>query len=458
MSTPLTYLKNHEGRFLEELLDFLRIPSVSPLSAHKEDVARAAAFLEEKLKKAGADKVYLIPTEGNPLVYAEKIIDPKRPTILVYGHYDVQPAEPLDLWETPPFSPEIRNGRMYARGASDDKGQLYMHVKALEIMQATGTLACNIKFIIEGEEEIGSPQIQQFLQHQANRQLLQSDVILVSDNPMLSLETPSLDIGLRGAAAFQVTVEGPNRDLHSGAYGGAVANTAEMLCRILAQMKDAEGRVLIPGFYDEVAELSPKERQELNSHFDDEAYKKSIGLDELFGEKGYTTKERASIRPTFEINGIQSGYTGEGIKTILPAKALAKITIRTVPYQDTKKLSKAIRQHIASLAPTGVRVHVEQIFGDGYDAFLSDKNNKGVQVACKAYEKVLGKRPLLLRRGGTIPILTQFQKFIQPDVVNFGFGLDSDAIHSPNESFHVENFLKGIQTIIAFYEEFFAHS
>ena len=449
------YLDTHQERFLQELFDFLRIPSISTISSHKQDVEQAAIFVKEKLEKAGADKAYLIPTEGHPLVYGTKMVDHNLPTVLVYGHYDVQPVDPLDLWKTPPFEPNIRDGKIYARGASDDKGQVYMHIKALEAMMQNEMLRCNVKFLIEGEEETGSANIQKFLQKKENLDLIASDVVLVSDTTLLSMENPSITMSLRGIAAFSIEVEGPKRDLHSGAYGGAVANPVEMLCRILAQVKDADGRILIPGFYDDVVPLSEEERKALQAQpFDLAHYKDDLGIDEVFGEKGYSTIERIGVRPTFEVNGISGGYAGEGIKTVLPAKALAKVTIRTVAQQNTPKLAQKLKDFISSLAPQGVRVTVRSIHGGGEQPFMTNPDGQGIKAACQAFEKVWGQRPLLTRQGGSIPILSTFQKALGVDVVNLGFGLPGDHIHSPNEHFGVVNFLKGIKTIVAFYEAF----
>lgn len=455
MNSLNQYLGTHQDRFIQELFDFLRIPSISTISSHNKDVEKAAIFVKDQLQKAGTDTAYLMTTKGHPLVYGEKIIDQDLPTVLVYGHYDVQPVDPLDLWETPPFEPDIRDGKIYARGASDDKGQVYMHIKAFEAMVKTGTLTCNVKFLIEGEEESESTAIQSFLQKKENLDLIAADVVLVSDTALLSMETPSIDISLRGIAAFEIEVQGPKRDLHSGAYGGAVANPAEMLCKLLSQLKDDHGRILIPGFYDDVAELSAEERKALDDQpFDLAQYKKEVGVDEVFGEKGYSTIERLGVRPTFEVNGINSGYTGEGIKTVLPAKASAKITIRTVAHQDTPKLAQQVKDYITSLAPQGVRVSIKSIHGNGEQPFMTNPESQGIKAACQAFETVWGKRPLLTRQGGSIPILATFQEALGIDVVNLGFGLDSDHIHSPNEHFGVANFAKGIETIAAFYQAF----
>ncbi len=451
----IQYLQEHQNRFLEELFDFLRIPSISTIATHKPAIEKAALFVEDKLKKAGADKAYLIQTKGNPLVYAEKIIDRSLPTVLVYGHYDVQPADPLELWETPPFEPTLREGKIYARGASDDKGQIYMHIKVLEAMHATQTFPCNLKFLIEGEEEVGSLHIEEFLKEKENQSLVAADVVLVSDTTVIAMDTPSMVTSLRGISDFQLDVSGPKLDLHSGVYGGAVANPAEVICSILAQLKDSNGRISVPHFYDDVIEYSPEERRKINEQpFDIEKYKQEIGIQEVFGEKGYTTLERVGIRPALEVNGVYGGYTQEGIKTVLPAKAYAKISIRTVPNQDGNKIAKQIEEYIQQIAPKGVQVSFRSLSGLQSKAFTAALNSKGIKAATKAFEKIWGKKPHFMREGASIPILATFQKELKTDVVNLGFGLDSDKIHSPNEHFGVDNFAIGMKTIAAFYEFF----
>ncbi len=454
MNALRTYIENHKDRFLQELISFLRIPSVGAVSEHAEDMKKAANFVKEQLKKAGADKVYLIPTIGQPLVYGEKIVDATLPTILVYGHYDVQPVDPINLWNAPPFEPKIKNGKIYARGACDDKGQVYAHIKALEAMIATKALDCNVKFLIEGEEETASHGIEHFLKDRANQNIVSADILLVSDTSIIDMDTPSIDTSLRGVAALEITVQGPNRDLHSGVYGGAVMNPAEALAKILSQLKDNKGRILVPGFYDEVEKFSKAEKEDINSQpFNLDHYQKELGIDTVFGEEGYTTLERLGIRPSLEINGIYGGYTGEGIKTVIPAQAKAKISIRTVSNQNSTKLFKKINDHLISIAPPGVRISTE-ILHSGCKPLRVNKDSKGIEAAKSAFEEVWGKPPILKPQGASIPILSVFQETTSVDVVMLGFGLDSDNIHSPNEHFGIENFIKGIETIVAFYKNY----
>jgi acetylornithine deacetylase/succinyl-diaminopimelate desuccinylase-like protein len=445
------YIEEHKNRFLNELFDLLRIPSVSADKAYAGDVHRAAEFVKESLLKAGVLHAEICPTAGYPIVYGESIIDPSLPTVLVYGHYDVQPPDPLDLWESPPFSPEIRNGKIYARGACDDKGQFYMHVKAFEVLQAEGTLPCNVKFMIEGEEEVGSDNLGIFVK--ANKEKLKADVILISDTSLFSMDTPSITAGLRGLSYVEVEVQGPNRDLHSGVYGGAVANPINVLSNMIASLQDAQGRITIPGFYDQVQALTAEEREALNkAPFDEEAYKKELGVDGLQGEAGYTTLERTGIRPTLDVNGIWGGYTGEGAKTVLPSKAFAKISMRLVPHQSPGEITELFRKHFESLAPASVKVKVRPHHGGEPAVIATD--SIAYQAASMAFEEAWGKTPIPTREGGSIPIVALFQKELGLDSLLMGFGLDTDAIHSPNEHYGVENFLMGIETIAAFHKHF----
>lgn len=445
------YLTTHQQRFLDELFELLRFPSVSADPKFAADVSRTAEFVAKKLRDAGADNVAVRPTAGHPIVYGEKIIDPSLPTILVYGHYDVQPPDPLELWETPPFEPTVRDGKIYARGACDDKGQFYMHVKAFELMTATGTLACNVKFMIEGEEEVGSDHLGDFVK--ANKEQLAADVVLISDTAMISLDTPSLETGLRGLSYLEVEVTGPNRDLHSGVYGGAVANPATILAKLIASLHDEDNRIAIPGFYDDVVELSKDERDALNAApFDEEEYKNDLGIKALWGEKGYTTTERTGIRPTLEVNGIWGGYIGEGAKTVLPSKAQAKISMRLVPNQDSNKITELFSKHFKSLAPDYVTVKVTPHHGGQPAVTPTDSN--AYKAAEKAIETAFGKKPIPTRGGGSIPIVSLFEKELGLKTVLMGFGLDSDNLHSPNEKFDIANYLKGIETIPLFHRYF----
>ncbi len=451
--TIQAYIDQNKDRFLNELFELLRIPSVSTDAQYKADVRKAAEYLKQKLEAAGADNVELCETEGHPIVYGEKIIDQHFPTVLVYGHYDVQPADPLDLWESPPFEPEIRDGKIYARGACDDKGQTYMHVKAFELMMEQQTLPCNVKFMLEGEEEVGSDHLGDFVR--ANKEKLSADVILISDTDIIDNDTPSITVGLRGLSYMEVEVTGPKRDLHSGMYGGAVANPINVLCEMIASLKDEKGRITIPGFYEKVAELSAKEREELNkAPFELEAYKKALDIEEIAGEEGYSTLERTGIRPTLDVNGIWGGYIGEGAKTVLPAKAYAKISMRLVPQQDHKKIDKLFTKHIEAIAPKSVKVKVTSHHG-GQPAMIPT-DSVAIQAASQAFEESWGKKPILTREGGSIPIVSLFQQELGLDSVLMGFGLKEDAIHSPNESYGVFNFLKGIETIPLFYKHFAA--
>lgn len=445
------YQDQHKDRFLNELLELLRIPSVSADSRHNEDTKRCAEAVKQRLADAGAEKVEVCPTAGHPIVYGEKIIDPSLPTVLVYGHYDVQPPDPLDLWTSPPFEPVIKDGKIFARGSADDKGQFYMHVKALEIMIKTNTLPCNIKFMIEGEEEVGSNNLGVFLKD--NKDRLKADVVLISDTSMISMENPSLDTGLRGLAYMEVEVTGPNRDLHSGVYGGAVANPATILAKMIASLHDDNNHITIPGFYDGVLELSDAERKELNkAPFDEAEYKKDLGVDELWGEKGYSTIERTGIRPTLEVNGIWGGYTGEGAKTVLPGKAFAKISMRLVPNQDWQQISDLFKAHFEKIAPKSVKVKV--MAHHGGSPYVTPTDHIAFKAASKAITATFGKEPIPVRGGGSIPIVALFEKVLGLKTVLMGFGLDSDNLHSPNEKYGLENFYKGIETIPYFHQYF----
>lgn len=445
------YQSANKDRFLEELLDLLRIASVSARSEHKEDLKRCAEAVKQRLLEAGADKAEVFPTDGHPVVYAEKIIDKNKPTVLVYGHYDVQPADPLELWHSGPFDPVIKDGKIYARGACDDKGQVYMHVKALETMVKTNSLPINIKFIIEGEEEVGSPNLGPFIK--SHKELLKADVILISDTSMISLDTPSIDTGLRGLSYIELEVTGPNRDLHSGVYGGAVANPLTMLAKMIASCHDENNHITIPGFYDDVVELSDKERKLLaEAPFDKDDYKKDLGIKKLWGEKGYTTHERTGIRPTLEVNGMWGGYIGEGGKTVLPSKAYAKISARLVPNQSSDKIAKKLIKYFESIAPEGVTVTAKEHHGG--EPYMTPLDSAAYKAAAKAMKTTLGKEPIPVRGGGSIPICALFEKELGIKIVFMGFGLDSDNLHSPNEKFNIENYYKGIETIPYFHQYF----
>ena len=445
------YIEKNKERFLSELFDWLRIPSISADSRHKQDVRRAAEFLREKLTMAGVDKVEICETKGHPIVYAEKILDPSKPTVLVYGHYDVQPADPLNLWDSPPFEPVVKDDKIYARGACDDKGQVYMHVKAFEIMTSLNLLACNVKFMVEGEEEVGSDNLGTFVKE--NKSKLKADIILISDTALISLEHPSITTGLRGLSYMEVEVTGPNRDLHSGVYGGAVANPVNILCSMIASLHDENGRVTIPGFYDRVAELSEADRIALNkAPFDLKTYKHELGIDEIKGEKGFTTLERTGVRPTLDVNGIWGGYTGEGAKTVLPSKASAKISMRLVPNQISSEITDLFKKHFEAIAPKYVKVKV--MAHHGGEPAVTETGSTSYKAASKAFEEVFGKTPIPTRDGGSIPIVALFKKELGLDTVLMGFGFDSDAIHSPNEHYGIKNFVLGIETIIAFFKHY----
>jgi acetylornithine deacetylase/succinyl-diaminopimelate desuccinylase-like protein len=445
------YVETHKERFLKELFELLRFPSVSADPKYKDEVLKTADYVADKLKTAGADIVEVCPTAGYPIIYGEKIIDPVKPTVLVYGHYDVQPADPLELWKSPPFEPTIRDGKIYARGACDDKGQFYMHIKAFELMMQTGTLPCNVKFMIEGEEEVGSANLGIFVAE--NKKRLEADVVLISDTSMISMEHPSLETGLRGLSYLEVEVTGPNRDLHSGVYGGAVANPATVLAKLIASLHDENNHIAIPGFYDDVVELSENERKDLNAApYEEEAYKKDLEVDELWGEKGYSTLERTGIRPTLEVNGIWGGYIGEGAKTVLPSKACAKISMRLVPNQQSEKITRLFTEHFLKIAPPYVKVKVTPHHGG--EPVVTPTNSIAYKAAEKAIEASFGKKPIPTRGGGSIPIVALFEEQLGIKTVLMGFGLDSDALHSPNEKFDVFNYYKGIETIPLFYRYF----
>jgi acetylornithine deacetylase/succinyl-diaminopimelate desuccinylase-like protein len=445
------YIEENKDRFLAELMDMLRIPSVSADSKHKEDVQRNAEFVKNSLIEAGADKVEVCPTPGHPIVYGEKMIDPALPTVVVYGHYDVQPADPLDLWDSPPFEPVIKDGLIVARGSCDDKGQMFMHVKAFELMMKTNSLPCNVKFMIEGEEEVGSSNLGTWIHD--NKDRLKGDIILISDTSIIANDIPSIDVGLRGLSYVEVEVTGPNRDLHSGVYGGAVANPITILCEMIAKMKDENNHITIPGFYDDVIALTDAEREDLNrAPFSLDNYKKDLNVEDVHGEKGYTTLERTGIRPTFELNGIWGGYIGEGAKTVLPSKAYAKISMRLVPNQTTDKITELFTNHFTSIAPKSVKVKVTPHHGG--EPVVTPTDSIAFKAASMAMETTFGKKPIPTRGGGSIPIVALFEKELGLKSVLMGFGLDSDLIHSPNEHYGIFNFLKGIETIPLFYKNF----
>lgn len=445
------YVSDNKQRFLEELFELLRFPSVSADPKYKGEMIKTAEFVAEKLRAAGADKVEICPTAGYPIVYGEKFVDAAMPTVLVYGHYDVQPPEPLELWKTAPFEPTIRDEKIYARGACDDKGQFYMHVKAFELMMETNTLPCNIKFMIEGEEEVGSANLGVFVGQ--NKERLKADVVLISDTSMISLEHPSLETGLRGLSYVEVEVTGPNRDLHSGVYGGAVANPVTILAKLIASMHDENNHITIPGFYDNVIELSSREREDLNkAPYDEVEYKEDLEVEELWGEKGYSTLERTGTRPTLEVNGIWGGYIGEGAKTVLPSKAFAKISMRLVPNQSSDEITRLFQNHFEKIAPKSVKVIVSPHHGG--EPVVTPTDSIAYKAAQKAIIQSFGKDPIPTRGGGSIPIVALFEKELGIKTVLMGFGLDSDNLHSPNEKFDIANFYKGIETIPLFHRYF----
>jgi len=445
------YVNDNKQRFLEELFELLRFQSISADPKYNDDTLKTADYVAEKLKSAGADKVEICSTAGYPIVYGEKIISNSLPTVLVYGHYDVQPPDPLDLWHTPPFEPTVRDGKIYARGACDDKGQFYMHVKAFELMMGTNTLPCNIKFMIEGEEEVGSSNLGIFVSQ--NKDRLKADVVLISDTSMISMDHPSLETGLRGLSYVEVEVTGPDRDLHSGVYGGAVANPATILAKLIASLHDENNHITIPGFYDQVIELSTEEREMLNkAPYNEEEYKKDLKVDELWGEKGYSTLERTGTRPTLEVNGIWGGYIGEGAKTVLPSKAFAKISMRLVPNQSSEQITKLFKEHFESIAPKSVKVKVTPHHGG--EPVVTPTDSIAYKAAQKAIFESFGKDPIPTRGGGSIPIVALFERELGIKTVLMGFGLDSDNLHSPNEKFDIANFYKGIETIPLFHKYF----
>ena len=459
MSSQATYIEKNKNRFLEELFSLIRIPSISADSSCAPHMQTAALAVADALQAAGCTHTELCPTAGYPIVYGEKIIDSNLPTVLVYGHYDVQPPDPLDLWETPPFEPTIRKtdlhpeGAIFARGACDDKGQMFMHVKALEVMEQNGGIPCNVKFMIEGEEEVGSDNLETFVRENSDK--LANDVILISDTGMLANDIPSITTGLRGMSYVEVEVTGPNRDLHSGLYGGAVANPINILAKMIASLHDENNRVTIPGFYSKVEELSAGEREQFKKiPFSLESYQNALDIESVYGEKGFSTLERKSIRPTLDINGIWGGYTGEGAKTVIASKAYAKISMRLVPNQKSEEITKLFMDHFVSIAPKGVTVKITPHHGG--EAYVMHPDGLEFQAASKAYVETFGKAPIPVRDGGSIPIVALFEDTLQSKTVLMGFGLDSDAIHSPNEHFGVFNFLKGIETITYFYKHFTA--
>lgn len=451
------YIQQNKDRFLEELFDLLKKPSISTDSKYKKDIEATAEAVKISLQKAGCDNSEVFSTPGNPVVYGEKIIDKKLPTVLVYGHYDVQPPDPMDLWDSPPFEPVIKKteihpeGAIFARGSCDDKGQMFMHIKALETMMEHDALPCNIKFMIEGEEEIGSPNLGWFIEQ--HRKKLDNDVILVSDTSMLSKETPSITTGLRGLSYLEVEVKGPNRDLHSGLYGGAVANPINVLTRMISALHDEDKRIAIPGFYDKVREHSKEERQKMaEAPFDQEAYNKKLGVKAVEGEQGYSTLERASIRPTLDVNGIWGGYMGEGSKTVIPDKAHAKISMRLVPNQEWEEVAQLFKKHFEKIAPESVSVNVKILHGG--EGYVTPIDSVEYEAASKAMQEAFGQKPIPQPSGGSIPIVSLFERKLDSKIILMGFGLDTDAIHSPNEHYGVWNFFKGIETIPLFYKHF----
>lgn len=451
MSYINQYIEENKDRFLEELFGLIRIPSISSIKSHKPDMYKAAEYWKKLMLEAGADKAEVYETKGNPVTYGEKIIDPKLPTVLVYAHMDVMPVDPIEKWTSDPFEPEIRDGKIWARGADDDKGQSMMHAKAFELMVKTNTLPCNVKFMIEGEEEVGSPNLPAWCKE--HKDMLKADVILVSDTSMIAPNIPSITTGLRGLAYWQVEVTGPSRDLHSGLFGGAVANPINVLSSMITKMVDENGRVTMPGFYDDVLEVSAEERALLaKAPFNVDEYKKAINVEELTGEKGYSPTEHTGIRPSFDVCGIWGGYTGEGAKTVLPSKAFAKISSRLVPNQDHEKIAVMFKEHFESIAPKSVKVEVTSLHGG--PGYVCPIDIPAYQAAEKAYTDVYGKRPVPVRSGGSIPIISAFEQILGIKSVLMGFGLESDAIHSPNENYPLEQFCNGIRTIPLFYKYF----
>lgn len=454
MSTKYSdYIDQHKDRFVQDLVEVLKIPSISADSNYKEDVKATAEKVKADLLAAGADAAEVCPTEGHPVVYAEKMVDDSLPTVLVYGHYDVQPPDPMDLWDSPPFEPVVKDGKIYARGAADDKGQVYMHLKALEVMTQNNAVPCNMKFIIEGEEEVGSPSLEGYITE--NKDKLKADVILISDTAIIRNDVPCITVGLRGLSYLEIEVTGPDKDLHSGVYGGAVGNPINILCDMIASLKDENEHITIPGFYDKVVELSEEERAEIEkTPFSLDDYKAFLKVDDVFGEKGFNTIERTSIRPTLDVNGIWGGYTGEGAKTVLPSKAYAKISMRLVPDQDSHEITEMFQNHFKSIAPSCVKVRVTPHHGG--EPYLTPTDFPAYQAAFMAMKDSFGKDPIPARGGGSIPIVAMFEEVLGLKSILMGFSLDTDDIHSPNEHFGVFNYLKGIETIPLFYEHYAA--
>ncbi len=447
----IDYLNNNKEKFLDELLDLLSIPSVSTQDKHKSDILKAANYLKEKFEACKVDTIKVIDTPGNPVIFAEKKVDKNKPTVLVYGHYDVQPPEPLEKWSSGPFDPVIKDGKIFARGASDDKGQMYAHVKAFESLVATNELPCNVKFLIEGEEEVGSKNLEAVVRN--NVDLLQSDTLLISDTDMISNENPSITVGIRGIAYLEIEVSGPNRDLHSGMFGGAIGNPINIMCQMIASLKDEQGKITIPGFYNEVKEVSTAVRDEINSApFDINEFKSELGINDTLGEDGYTTIERLGIRPSLDVNGIWGGYTGEGAKTVIPSKAYAKISMRLVPNQDSVVIAELFEKHIKRIAPQSVHVKVTKHHGG--NPCNMPTTSTGYQAAKKAFQSAWNKTPIPTKEGGSIPIVPFLQEILGLTPILMGFGLSEDAIHSPNENFRLFNYYKGIETIIYFYKHF----
>ncbi|MDG5799122.1 dipeptidase [Marinilabiliaceae bacterium ANBcel2] len=445
------YINDNRDLFIDELFELLRIPSISSQNEHKEDMYRAAQKWKEVLIKAGVDKAEVLETQGHPVTYAEKFAGDNYPTVLIYGHMDVMPVDPIDLWETDPFEPVIKDGKIYGRGADDDKGQSFMHVKAFEYLVKSDLLNCNFKFLIEGEEEIGSPNLSDFCEN--NREKLKADVIVVSDTSMISADVPSITTGLRGLSYVEVEVTGPSHDLHSGLFGGAVANPLNVLSSMIAGMTDSKGKITVPGFYNDVKEVSSQERELMaQAPFDEEKYKKSINVDALSGEEGYSTIERTGIRPSFDVCGIWGGYTGEGAKTVLPSKAYAKLSCRLVPNQDNEKVTQLLSQYLETVAPASVTVKVTPLHGG--QGYVCPIDIPAYKAAEKAFEKVYNKRPVPFRSGGSIPIIATFEEVLGLKSILLGFGLESDAIHSPNENYPLEQFFNGIETLGWFYRYF----
>ena len=449
LNTVDNYIESNKDRFLEELIDLLKVPSVSADPAYSKDVLRTAELLKDRLVEIGMENVEVCPTSGYPIVFGEKIVNSALPTVLVYGHYDVQPADPIDLWDSPPFEPVIKDDKIYARGACDDKGQMYMHVKAVELMMQNGGLPCNVKFMIEGEEEVGSESLGEFVKD--NKERLAADLVLISDTGMIANDIPSITVGLRGLSYIEVEVTGPKRDLHSGLYGGAVGNPINVLCDMISSLMDEDKRITIPGFYNDIIEVSDAERAEMaKAPFSEQDYKDELNINAVQGEADYSTLERATMRPTLDVNGIWGGYTGEGAKTVLPSKAHAKISCRLVPGQDPEKITNLLLSHLVAIAPPSVKIKATPHHGG--DPYLTPTDFTGYKAAHKAMETTFGKEPIPMRSGGSIPIVALFEQELGLKSVLMGFGLDSDAIHSPNEHYGVFNYLKGIQTIPFFYK------